>query len=230
MTKRPDRAGTHPDQRGPRRAGGDTGVAARRAATEAAILAAAAELFGREGPESATVRAIAARAGVSHALVHRYFGSKHDVYLAALRQDESVILSAAAETGDLLEAMRVMLREGLRHHLPYLRLLAHSALHDVPFEESIGRFAATERLVELAEIQADAATQPAPCVALEPRLAVAGVVALYLGWAATAPWVSRAAGLGTLHEEDVEDGLERIFTCILANVRWVAAEGDGAGD
>ena len=229
MTKRPDRTGTHSDHSGMRPAGGGTRVSAHRAATEAAILEAAAELFGREGPETVTVRAIAARAGVSHALVHRYFGSKQDLYLAVLWRDDRGILSAAAGTDDLMDAVRVMLQEGLSHQLPYLRLIAHSALHDVPFEESIGRFPAIERLVELAEIQADAATQPAPCVALKPRLAVAGAIALFLGWAATAPWVAKAAGLGTMDEEDVEDGLDRIFTCILANVRQEETAGGGTG-
>lgn len=44
------------------------------------ILAAAAEEFGAFGYDAATVRGIAARAGVDPALVHHYFGTKADLF------------------------------------------------------------------------------------------------------------------------------------------------------
>lgn len=44
------------------------------------ILAAAAEEFGEFGYDAATVRGIAARAGVDSALVHHYFGTKADLF------------------------------------------------------------------------------------------------------------------------------------------------------
>jgi AcrR family transcriptional regulator len=49
-----------------------------------ALLAAAQELFGQGGFESTTIRQIGERAGVDHALIARYFGSKADLYIAAL--------------------------------------------------------------------------------------------------------------------------------------------------
>jgi AcrR family transcriptional regulator len=50
-----------------------------------AILAAAREQFRERGYDSATIRGIAASAGVDPALVHHYFGSKEDLFAAALR-------------------------------------------------------------------------------------------------------------------------------------------------
>ena len=47
-----------------------------REQTTAAILDAAEKLFAARGFTAVTVRDIAAEAGVSHALVHRYLGSK----------------------------------------------------------------------------------------------------------------------------------------------------------
>ena len=47
-----------------------------REATTVAILDAAEELFSVHGFSAVTVRDIAECAGVSHALVHRYLGSK----------------------------------------------------------------------------------------------------------------------------------------------------------
>lgn len=52
--------------------------------TRAAILSAARERFAAAGFGGATIRAIAADAGVDAALVHHYFGSKDDLFLAAL--------------------------------------------------------------------------------------------------------------------------------------------------
>ncbi|WP_295010407.1 TetR family transcriptional regulator [uncultured Microbacterium sp.] len=44
------------------------------------IVAAAEHEFGEHGYDSATIRAIAARAGVDPALVHHYFGTKADLF------------------------------------------------------------------------------------------------------------------------------------------------------
>ena len=52
--------------------------------TRAAILAAARARFASAGFGGTTIRAIAADAGVDAALVHHYFGSKDDLFVAAL--------------------------------------------------------------------------------------------------------------------------------------------------
>ncbi|MFD2470896.1 TetR/AcrR family transcriptional regulator [Amycolatopsis silviterrae] len=64
--------------------------------TREAILAAARDLFGRNGYEGATIRAIAAEAGVNPALVHHFFGSKDQVFATALRlpADPGVVVTA----------------------------------------------------------------------------------------------------------------------------------------
>ena len=48
------------------------------------ILDSAQELFAKQGPRAVTVRQVAEHAGVSHALVHKYFGSKDDLIKAVL--------------------------------------------------------------------------------------------------------------------------------------------------
>jgi AcrR family transcriptional regulator len=52
--------------------------------TKGEILAAARESFAHKGFTGTTIRAVAAEAGVDPALVHHYFGSKDDLFLAAL--------------------------------------------------------------------------------------------------------------------------------------------------
>lgn len=56
-------------------------------ATKAGILDAARERFAADGYERATIRSIAADAGIDPALVMRYFGSKEQLFAAAARFD-----------------------------------------------------------------------------------------------------------------------------------------------
>jgi AcrR family transcriptional regulator len=59
----------------------------RSDATKAAILAAAREQFGASGYQAATIRGIAASAGIDPAMVMRYFGSKEGLFAAAAEFD-----------------------------------------------------------------------------------------------------------------------------------------------
>jgi AcrR family transcriptional regulator len=52
--------------------------------TRAEVLAAARTSFAEKGFRGTTIRAVAAAAGVDPALVHHYFGTKDDLFLAAL--------------------------------------------------------------------------------------------------------------------------------------------------
>lgn len=67
-----------------------------------ALIAAALELISEGGPGSATVRAIAERAGVTPGLIRHYFASKEDLtreayraVMAALNGDNAAVLQAA---------------------------------------------------------------------------------------------------------------------------------------
>src|SRR3954452_17573913 len=52
--------------------------------TREAILTAARDAFAERGFDGASIRAIAATAGVDPALVHHYFGGKDQLFLAAI--------------------------------------------------------------------------------------------------------------------------------------------------
>ena len=69
--------------------------------TRAEILASARALFAARGFGSTSVRAVAAAAGVDPSLVHHYFGSKDDLFVAALELpvDPRVALLPVLEGG-----------------------------------------------------------------------------------------------------------------------------------
>ena len=60
----------------------------RRQRTDAAILAAAQQLFAEVGFERTTIRSVAARAGIDPALVMQHYGSKEGLFAAAARWKE----------------------------------------------------------------------------------------------------------------------------------------------
>ena len=187
-----------------------------REATTTAILDAAEELFSARGFNDVTVRAIAERAGVSHALVHRYLGSKAEIFRAILSRNQGVMLAAAPDNPDLLETTNLIMREGLTNHRRYVRLLADSALHGLPYEQTTGRFAGVDRLVELAQrAAASASSGERTGEDLDPRFVIACVTALFLGWGATESWVLPAAGIHDMDAAEAIDGLERVILGIL---------------
>jgi AcrR family transcriptional regulator len=71
----------------------------RRRRTEAAILDAARQLFAESGFERATIRAVAARAGIDPALVMQYYGSKEGLFAAAARwsSEHETVLGASRD-------------------------------------------------------------------------------------------------------------------------------------
>ncbi|WCD90635.1 HTH-type transcriptional regulator BetI [Streptomyces xanthophaeus] len=77
------------------------------------ILEAATEEFGTRGYAAASLAAIAARVGVTKTLLHQYFGTKEDLYLACL-----------VPVGDrILDTVRTAMgQEGTTPHTP-LRVL-----------------------------------------------------------------------------------------------------------
>jgi AcrR family transcriptional regulator len=67
--------------------------------TRRAILDAAREVFAGQGYDGATIRSIAAEAGVDPALVHHHFGTKEDLFVAATEFPFSPALIEAAIRG-----------------------------------------------------------------------------------------------------------------------------------
>jgi AcrR family transcriptional regulator len=100
----------------------------RRQQTQERILCAARDLFSEAGYDRTTIRAVAAEARVDPALVMHYFGSKEDLFGAAIRVDlEDMVVGPEEELADRLlaqlghklegepEAQLALLRSMLTH-------------------------------------------------------------------------------------------------------------------
>lgn len=71
--------------------------------TRSEILSAARTLFAAEGFESVSMRRIASAAGVDPSLIHHYFGSKDDLFMASIELpvDPGVEIEAALKGNDI---------------------------------------------------------------------------------------------------------------------------------
>ena len=78
-----------------------SGRRAGESGTRAAILAAARTEFAARGYDNATIRGIAAAAGVDPALVHHFYGSKEGLFAAAMQLPvvPSEVITAALQEG-----------------------------------------------------------------------------------------------------------------------------------
>lgn len=64
-----------------------------------AVITATSSLVAERGPDGFSVRDIAARAGINHALVHRHFGTKADVLEQTLAAEAEAVVSAIIGSG-----------------------------------------------------------------------------------------------------------------------------------
>ncbi|GAB2738544.1 TetR/AcrR family transcriptional regulator [Nocardioides pakistanensis] len=97
----------------------------------AAAIEATVALLAEEGPRQLSVRRIAERAGINHALVHRHFGTKDEVVRRALEAQAVAVaddIRSRAQDGELTV---VHVLEALAGHPAYWTTLARVAL-DAP--------------------------------------------------------------------------------------------------
>ncbi|MEV5600427.1 TetR family transcriptional regulator [Streptomyces sp. NPDC052299] len=122
-----------PKRRGrPARAASDTGPDARTR-----ILEAARTEFAERGYDKTSVRAIARAAGVDPALVHHYFGTKDEVFAAAIELSfEPALLVPAVLEGDTVDVGERLARafigiwENPATRAPLLAVLRSALTHE----------------------------------------------------------------------------------------------------
>ena len=174
----------------------------KRAASEAAILDAAWDLFARCGPDGASLRDVGAAAGCTHALVARYYGSKGGLVGAvssrlADRVDRVVGRAAATDDDPL-----VGLLSAARTHRSCLQLLVRSALGDLPPRG----FPACLHVDRLLSLTPTATTTPAGHVGPDrrSRLCAYAAASLLLGFVTFEGFLVAATRLGPLaaHRRD----------------------------
>ncbi len=157
----------------------------------AAILDSAGELFAERGPAAASIRDIAARAGVNHGLVFRHFGAKERLVAAVLDH-------LAAHLKELVDAEAPAAEIGVAS-ARQLRVIARALLDGFPVGQLQSSFPGVARMID--EIRPQHRSDDAA------RLAAAHALALMLGWQLFEPFVRSATELRDLPQNDLRKSI-----------------------
>ncbi len=148
----------------------------------AAVLEATVALLAEAGPHTLSVRQVAERAGVNHALVHRHFGTKEEIVRQALHVQSAAIADEIRRRSRDGEPAVVHALAVLAEHPAYWTTLARVVLDDPDL--------AGEGTAPTTELFAAAVGEQGG------ELGTTGAAAcLMLGWRVFADFVVRATGV-----------------------------------
>jgi len=147
-----------------------------------AVIGAARALVAERGPDGFTVRDLAARAEVNHALVHRHFGTKAEVLEQVLATESAEVAAAVAAWGSTGDGTPEELLSVLAGYPTYWRALVHAVL-DAPDVAVPGTAVTTELFASLWR-------------GLDPSRAAATAVAAstVLGWLIFGDFMTQTTG------------------------------------
>ncbi len=186
------------------------------------ILDASEKLFAQRGVQNVSVRDIAAEAGIPHSAIYRYFSSKHEIMLRVIERGQgrqSERDESTRATGTTMQGATSWFMEHSRGLLAVERQLAleGETLSSLGLEYESGSR-------NLRAMESDYPFEP--CTELEPRAALAALMALAFGLGCTETWIMDAVGL----EESDRDHLRSQMDCLFAGIMRMGQEGARKGN
>lgn len=177
------------------------------------VLDAGEELFATHPYRNVSVRQLADAAGVSHALVHRYFGSKFEVLRAVVQRAEGDLVAGAREATTVQDAVAAMLApERMSHNRRYFMLMMRLVMGHMLPEAKPDGFPASTLLVDIARRQSEAVG--GRVAELDPAFVAAAVVAMVLGFVTLEEPLLRIAGMSDAEPAQTDERLRtavRVF-------------------
>ena len=176
-----------------------------------ATIRAAAELFAERNPSQVSVREIATRAGVSHALVHRYLGTKDDIFRAALALDRQKAAEywmndhGMGRTAGTFEA-----------DLPpgrYIRTIMRAALDGVPMSSEDMKLPHSDKMLEF--LRSTEFPRVENDAGFDVRLLFSAVTAMAAGMAVAEEFFLVQSGLENEDREHVHAEMNRLIMRVM---------------
>lgn len=173
-----------------------------RAEVMAAVRESAMVLFAERGPDAVTVREVADRAGVNHALIHRHYGTKEELLRVVLADAIGRMADVARHTSNTGDDIRGVIA-ATRGEEPAVRLLAWAILAGYPIETVWPEYPAFQRVQTVLADEQGTGDDGRE----DPRVTVATAAAMLLGWILFTPFLDRAAGLRDIPGFDDDQAL-----------------------
>jgi AcrR family transcriptional regulator len=178
------------------------------------ILEAATELFAEKGSAQVSVRDVAERAGVSHALVHRYFGNKEDLVQTAFERTWREIQETMAPAKSAREMIESILDLLLDNPL-MARMMLRNMLEDTEMTVATAHFPVLTRAMSLASEDMGLEDEP-DGKPFDIRLIVGALAAMTLGWTAAETRPLGSTGLDKEDPQMLRTEMHRLIGRILA--------------
>ena len=182
-----------------------------------ALTDAAMELFAQRGPAAVSVREVAGRAGVNHALVFRHFGSKDGLVQAVWERVVEDLAGRVVAAPDLQGL--TALGEALAESETIWKLLARAILDGQSGTIAGYRYPFLDAMVGAAARGQEAGVLAA---GVHPRLLVAMVIAMGFGWLIFHPVLLPLLGMPPREERELRAELRAAVVTLLG---W---RGEGA--
>jgi AcrR family transcriptional regulator len=184
------------------------------------IIEVAKGLFALHGIKNVSIRKIAEEAGINHALVIRYFGSKAELVTEILRREITALTFQRPEKPGQsfgLEFLRRILLDTLATHENTMKLIVRSALDGLSpesyIEDNSERVAG--KLEKWIESQQTGSNLP------DPKITSLVINAAMFSFATNAPWLLSSVGLPA---DDFENRKEAIVDVLV----WIIIKAIGA--
>ena len=193
--------------------------------TRQVILAAARDLFARRGVHDVSVRQIAEAAGVNHALVHRYFGTKRDMVAEILENEAAALSSMArpeADTDASLAALGGIFSYALTEGRTSLLLMLRAEIDGLAPERLLGG----SPVRPLALLTGWLEEHGAAADGADPRIVAMVLGAALMGLASVQPLLT--AGVG-LEGEDPDVVARQCIETLFGFAAGAIGAGQGAG-
>jgi len=190
----------------------------REEVTEAALRAASL-LFAEHQPSQVSVRQIARAAGVSHALVHRYLGSKDSILAATLeydRREAATFWKTSHGLGVTPQTFGSDLPPGR-----FLKTVMRAALDGVPLAPEQMKFPNAD---DMSRFVAASPVSPAPeGGGFDPRLLLSATIAMAGGMAIAEDFFLAQTGLDVEDRPAIRAELERLIWRVMSLAEKPAA-------
>jgi TetR/AcrR family transcriptional regulator, transcriptional repressor of bet genes len=171
-----------------------------------ALIDAAAALLAERSSGHVTVRDIAAKAGVNTTFVHRYFGSKQRLMLAAMERAQHNVAATVEEMPDVVEGAAAVVHATLRER-EYIAALARATLDGVFDGVTTGSPAMAQLLQRFESELERRGTRSRHDV----RVIVACLTAATVGYALFGRYIRHGTNLDEMPDDQVEAALVEVL-------------------
>ncbi len=160
------------------------------------LVAAARPLFASRGPSAVSLREVAAAAGVNYGLIYQYVGTKDDLLRLVFQKSSEEYAEHFAQADGTEEAIAFLMRPKSSE---YVRMLARSILEGHDPAAILGRSPAlTELSRRIAEETGDSRVG-----GVDPRVQVAALACVGMGWGLFGSFVKGITGLDDLDDDEL---------------------------